>query len=74
MEKKTYFATKKILQNFEGHDHWYCQYITFLSHLYFFKVSDVMLLKYENLMLPAGHILDLYHVQQSNAAPFCENY
>ena len=31
-------------------------------------------MKYENLMLPAGHILDLYHVRLSNVAPFCENY
>ena len=28
---------------------------TFLSHLHFFKVGEVMLLKYKNLMLPAGH-------------------
>ena len=32
------------------------------------------MLKYENLMLPAGHILDPYCVRLSNAAPFCENY
>ena len=28
-----------------------------LSHLNFFKVVEMMLLKYGNLMLPAGHIL-----------------
>ena len=33
-----------------------------------------MLLKYGNLMLPAGNILDLYCVRLSNAAPFCENH
>ena len=33
-----------------------------------------MLLKYGNLILPAGHILDLYCVRLSNAAIFCENY
>ena len=32
-----------------------------------------MLLKYENLMLPAGHIVDLYRVRPSNVAPFCKN-
>ena len=31
-----------------------------------------MLLKYGNLMLPAGHILDLHRVRLSNAAPFWE--
>ena len=41
----------------------------FLSHLHLFKVGEIMLLKYGNLMPPAGHILDLYRV-----APFCENY
>ena len=46
----------------------------FLSHLHFFKVGEIMLLKHGKLMLPAGHILDLYHVRLSNAAPFCENY
>ena len=47
----------------------------FLSHLHFSKwVRYVMLLKYENLMLLAGHILDLNCVQLSNAALFCENY
>ena len=45
----------------------------FLSHLHFFKVCEIMLLKYGNLMLPAGHILDLHCVGLSNAAPFCEN-
>ena len=33
-----------------------------------------MLLKYGNLMLLVVHILDLYCVRLSNAAPFCENY
>ena len=28
---------------------------TFSSHLHFFKVGEIMLLKYKNLMLPAGH-------------------
>ena len=46
----------------------------FLSHLDFFKVGEIMLLKYENLMLPAEHILDLYCVRLSNAAVFSENY
>ena len=31
-------------------------------------------MKYGNLMLPAGHILDLYRVRLLNAAPFCKNY
>ena len=46
----------------------------FLSHLHFFKVGEIMSLKYGNLMLPAGHILDLYLVTLSNAASFCKNY
>ena len=33
----------------------------FLSHLHFFRVGEIIL-KYGNLMLPAGHILDLYCV------------
>ena len=45
---------------------------TFLSHLHFFKVGEVMLLKYENLMLAAGHLLDLYCIRLSNTASFCE--
>ena len=44
-----------------------------MSHLHFFKVGEIMLLKYENLMLPAGHIVDLYRVRLLNAAPFCKN-
>ena len=44
-----------------------------LSHLHFFKVGEIML-KYGNLILPAGHILDLYCVCLSSDAPFCENY
>ena len=75
-QKKTYFATKKILQNFEGHDHWHCQCITFwiIFWIYFFKVGEIMLLKYGNLMLPAGHILDLYCAWLWNVAPFLKNY
>ena len=46
----------------------------FLSHLHFFKVTEIMLLKYGNLMLPARDILDLYRVRLSNSALFCENY
>ena len=46
----------------------------FLSHLHFFKVGEIMLLKNGNLMLPAEHILDLYCVRLLNAAPFFENY
>ena len=46
----------------------------FSSHLHFFKVGEIMLLKYENLLLSAGYILDLYCVRLSNAAPFYENY
>ena len=33
-----------------------------------------MLLKYGKLMLPEGHILNLYRVRLLNVAPFCENY
>ena len=48
------------------------------SHLHFFKVSEIMLLKYGHLILPAEYILDLYCVQYcvwlSNAALFCKNY
>ena len=33
-----------------------------------------MSLKYESLMLPAGHILALSCVRLSNAVPLCENY
>ena len=46
----------------------------FLSHLRFFKVGEIILVKYENLILPAGHILDLYCVRLLNVALFCENY
>ena len=28
-QKETYFANRKILQNFEGHDDWNCRHITF---------------------------------------------
>ena len=28
-QKETHFATRKILQNSEGHDHWHCRHITF---------------------------------------------
>ena len=28
-EKKTYFVTRKIIQNFEDHDHWHCGHLTF---------------------------------------------
>ena len=34
----------------------------FSSHSHLFKVGEIMLLKYGSLMLPEGHILDLYHV------------
>ena len=33
-----------------------------------------IMFKYGSLMLPAGHIIDLYCVRLSNAVPFCENY
>ena len=32
------------------------------------------MLKHGNLMLPAGHILDLYHVGLSNIPHFCGSY
>ena len=44
-----------------------------MSLLHFFKVGEIMF-KYGSLMLPAGHIVDLYCVRLSNAVPFCENY
>ena len=47
---------------------------SFLSHLHFFEVGEIMLLKYGNLMLPAGYILDLYCVRLLNAGVFCKNY
>ena len=46
----------------------------FLSHLHFFKVGEIILLKYGKMMLPAGHILNLYCVRLSNAVAFCKNY
>ena len=50
--KEADFATRKKLQNFERHDRWHCRYIhNFLSHLHFFKVGEIMLSKYEHLML-----------------------
>ena len=45
-----------------------------LSHSHFFKVGEIMSLKYGNSMLLAVHILDLYLVRLSKAASFCENY
>ena len=76
--KEIYFAIRKILKNFEGHDHWHCRYITFSVIYIFFKVGEIMLLKYRHLMQPAGYIIDLYCVQYcvwlSNAVPFCEDY
>ena len=36
-----------------------------LSHSHFFKVGEIMSLKYGNSMLLAGHILDLYLVRLS---------
>ena len=35
----------------------------FLIHLHFFKVGEIMSLKYGSLMLPAGHILALSYVR-----------
>ena len=35
--EKIYFATKRMLQNFEGHDHWHCQYGTFWVIYIFLK-------------------------------------
>ena len=61
-----------MLQNSEGLYHWHLQVHNFLSHLHFFKVGEKMLFK--SFMLPVGHILDLYCVALSNAAPFSENY
>ena len=29
-QKETNFATRKILQNFEGHDQWYCRHVTWM--------------------------------------------
>ena len=40
----------------------------------FFRSGSDNVVEYENSMLPAGHILDLYRVQLANTAPFCENY
>ena len=42
-QKETYFAIRKILPNFERHDHWQYRYITF-SVIYFFSkwVSNVI--------------------------------
>ena len=42
-----------------------------LSHLHFFKVGEIML-KYGNLILPAGHILDLYCVVYRAMLPFAK--
>ena len=39
----------------------------FLSHLHFFKVGEIMLLKNGDLMVPAGHTLDLYTKLYFNA-------
>ena len=72
--KEIYFAVRKILKNFD----WHCRYITFSVIYIFFKVGEIMLLKYRHLMQPAGYIIDLYCVQYcvwlSNAVPFCEDY
>ena len=46
----------------------------FLSHLHFLKMGEIMLLKYGNLILPEGHILDLYCARLSSAAHFYETY
>ena len=52
-QKETYFATRKILQNFEGQNHCHCRH-KFLSHLQFFKVGEIMVSKYWHLMLHGG--------------------
>ena len=41
----------------------------FLIHLHFFKVGEIMLLKYGNLILPAEHTLDLHCARLSKANP-----
>ena len=48
----------------------------FATKKYFKTLNDceIMLLKYGNLMLPSGHILDLHCVRLSSAAFFCKNY
>ena len=74
-EKETYFSTRKILQNFEGHDHWYCPYTTFW--VIYFSSKWVRWCCWNmsiNLILPAGYFLDLCSVWLSNTAPFFENY
>ena len=49
--KETYLPQGKY---FEGNDHWHCRYITFSSHLQFFKVGKIMAwANYGHLMLPA---------------------
>ena len=35
--KETYLAIRKILQNFQGHDHWHCRYINFVQSFTFFQ-------------------------------------
>ena len=35
--KETYLAIRKILQNFQGHDHWHCWYINFVQSFTFFQ-------------------------------------
>ena len=67
--EKIYFATKRMLQNFEGHDHWHSKYIT-ISVIYIF-------LKWMRCCWNMG----IWCYQQGifwtyvvfSADPFCEN-
>ena len=72
--EKTYFVTKKNTSKLWRTWSMALPVYNVLSHSHFFKVGEIMSLKYGNSMLLAGHILDLYLVRLSNAVPFCENY
>ena len=72
--EKTYFVTKKNTSKLWRTWSMVLPVYNVLSHSHFFKVGEIMSLKYGNSMLLAGHILDLYLVRLSNAVSFCENY
>ena len=48
--KDTYSATRKILEEFEGHDHWHYRF----ESITIFQSGRTMVYKYGHLMLPGA--------------------
>ena len=50
-QKEIYFATRKILRNFEKYDHWHCRHLTFWVIYSFLNCAKQWQTKYGHLML-----------------------